>query len=457
MQMAIPENQKFTSLLLSLSIKEPADKKDLKSIEIPSTAEQNYTLWYKESSDLKIHSLIKKIQDELLRNKHASNEEIAIIILGVYCLFLRTEENAVPILNKIINEIVEGQVKQIYVIPLDLPIGFELNLDKFKIGKINNEKISYRCSKIRSKDYKSHEEQLFNKYAIERDDFYTKVIEWKSATIKHKYIDVKMLSFLIFEYFAYMAEYLFKEFWILLKEEQQLIFALGSCHLGDSYLQKLNNSMEISIFMNIGKSKWGTSNFSTQIKSTSFDVHDKTVHEVKKKIDFYQLNKNKNKELYNMLMNYTKFVASAKQNISDGNLNDGFIHFFIALELLLGQRNLNASAFINRASALTHLSFKRSFQEQVKIIEALYNKRSRYVHEGVQILESDSEMLWSICEEVLLCLLRMFKRDLENQFTFIDKWHIDIDYYISAMRADKEIAKEEIESIGIQLESIDKS
>jgi hypothetical protein len=75
-------------------------------------------------------------------------------------------------------------------------------------------------------------------------------------------------------------------------------------------------------------------------------------------------------------------MARAKRHLIDGRKDEGFLHFMIGLDLVLGEKQQSTAKVSRRAAALVHNRFGVSFADQEARLRKLYDIRSRYVHQG---------------------------------------------------------------------------
>lgn len=90
---------------------------------------------------------------------------------------------------------------------------------------------------------------------------------------------------------------------------------------------------------------------------------------------------------------FCDILSRGEKNIMNCQFNNAFIDFFIGLDFLLAPDTQKSKKLKSRISILVHQAFGRSLQDQVLILNDLYDMRSDYVHNGVDVsLESLYEL-----------------------------------------------------------------
>jgi hypothetical protein len=156
-----------------------------------------------------------------------------------------------------------------------------------------------------------------------------------------------------------------------------------------------------------------------------------------------------NSEAHNLLRQYAKFVTRGKRHLIDGRKDEGFLHFMIGLDLVLGEKQQTTAKVTRRAAALIHNHFGLTYVEQEAKLRKLYEVRSRYVHQGQSIDAENITALEAICTEIFNCLLRFQNRKKSAALT--SQWQKDIDYMVSAIEAGRIIEPQLLSDVGIEI------
>ncbi|MFC1574764.1 hypothetical protein ACFL3Z_01655 [Gemmatimonadota bacterium] len=251
-------------------------------------------------------------------------------------------------------------------------------------------------------------------------------------------------------YFQFSAQELFEGFWEALRGTQVLSYALTGAYFDGDALRKVPFGRSISIFQGQTGRTWGYVAPSGVMVDVELAFTNKRVPEALKEIAQYLGETETGSEIRSSLHAYCRFLARARTHASEGRGNEGFLHFIIALDLLLAGREGITATLSRRAAVLTHRAFGVPFKEQVELLERLYHGRSRYVHEGEDVPEEYVAQAEKTCVEIGYCLLRLARKGLGNQVGFVKRWHKNLDYVVSAIEADRHLRDEEFKEIGSQ-------
>jgi hypothetical protein len=73
----------------------------------------------------------------------------------------------------------------------------------------------------------------------------------------------------------------------------------------------------------------------------------------------------------------------------------------------------------------------------VKTIRKLYDRRSKYVHQGISPGDEDIELTEKICHEILKCLLRLQKDEGQRERLQISDWLKKLDLISAILETGK--------------------
>jgi hypothetical protein len=98
---------------------------------------------------------------------------------------------------------------------------------------------------------------------------------------------------------------------------------------------------------------------------------------------------------------YSRFLQRAHKRRLNGRRDEAFVHFVIALDLLLGLEGRSSESVCQRAGLLVHRQLGNQFEVQITVLKRLYDRRSKYVHEGKPASNDDLREVERICTEIL--------------------------------------------------------
>jgi hypothetical protein len=322
-----------------------------------------------------------------------------------------------------------------------------LKLGSFEISKLDLRKLEYQCKKAKSNFFDKYKPNLQNRLAIYRKFFSTKVINFIS--FKEKFYSASDTYKNIGNaYFTNLSHALFEDFWKSFLDEQHLFIALGAPYLHERNFQQFPLTEKLSIFLNIGGGTYGYVSL-IQINTKSLLELAGADLKIPQIVSELELNfdVDANTVISPSLKTFTLFVSKAKRHFLEERIDESFLHFVIALDLIFGEKDSATKSIVSRVSIVTYKKFGKDFQAQKAEIDKIYDARSKYVHKGISPAKSLNEQVEKICEEVLFCLLRINKKLNENTES---KWWVkNLDFLVSAIEAGRELEDTEFEKMGI--------
>jgi hypothetical protein len=362
-------------------------------------------------------------------------------LLHNYSFRERPSGRAVERLNEILAAVVECDVTQVFAVPVPPPQGYEFRIGRFGVGPLNAQRLAYWCERAGSDYFERYKDRLRGGLSVERDVFQAKVVDWKrfvpelNRTLSHVGPAVRSSRPILENYFQSVASELFMGFWEGLREDQVLTLAVGASLFSAEKLRVLPFAQSITILLRAASPRWG------YVAPTSVGVTielagtNTRIPEAEQTLRQYGVPAAGESELHASLSSFARFMGRAREHWWEGRREEGFLHFVIALDLLLGERGSSTDAVAGRSAVLVHRALGRSLDEQFRLLTKAYDKRSRYVHQGQQVEESDVESIDAVCHEVLFCLLRMYRDGRSSETEIIRRWHRDLDYLRSAIEA----------------------
>ncbi len=157
----------------------------------------------------------------------------------------------------------------------------------------------------------------------------------------------------------------------------------------------------------------------------------------------------RNSEIHQTIKTFSRFISKAKRHFLENRPNEAFLHYVIALDLVLGEKDASNKSIMERTAVLVYKALKNSYEDQKGIIRKIYDIRSRYVHKGEQAEMKYIKDVEQICYQILLCLLRLQKVNDNHCSGFMNKWLKDIDYISKGIEANKNISDKVIKDVGI--------
>ncbi len=156
-----------------------------------------------------------------------------------------------------------------------------------------------------------------------------------------------------------------------------------------------------------------------------------------------------NSEIHQTIKTYSLFLSKAKRYIWDSRIDEGFLHYLMAIDLVFGEKESLTKSIINRTSVIVYNKFGKDFDMQKRIIQRIYDARSEYVHSGHGVDESLIAEVEKICEEILHCFLRLQRKDDNHTPGFVSVWLKRLDLIAAVIRSKFPVENNDFEESGI--------
>jgi hypothetical protein len=408
-------------------------------------------LWYKDIDNFSISSFRKLLKKAFDLNKMRYSEELGDSFLHLYSYF-KIVPDPVSMLEEIFSHIQNVSLCQYFLIPAKIAVDFKgFKFGEFTFGELDERKLAYRCERATSDYFKRYQNQLKNKISIEREFQTVPIIVWQSLVGTHQLASSFSEALLI--YFEKLSDLMFQDFWISFSEQQSLQVSLGIPYINVEKLMRQLSAEKVTIFSNIDAFSRSIGYVVPMAQALDYISFPYLLGDEIKKKELELLSKYKfieftSSEIHKTMQSFSKFIAKAYIHLHEGRINEAFLHFVIALDLLFGDKGENTQTVSKRAAVLTYLTFDVSFEEQKKILLKIYDLRSRYVHSGINVEPSFLKSLMGICRIILEALFDLQAQQPER-FEIFTKWLKKLDYVIISYDAEVLISKEELKGIGI--------
>ena len=470
--MAIPERPDLNDFLSGIKLSSGKPPFPNGGIQIPfmPTKDQsgNMKLWLHHPVDTKVtfKGILKCVKRELIAAQHARRDEFALFVLAIATLMPAAQDSPISKINKIINQVCDADVTLYYALFAELPQVHNFEFPPFRIGPLRTEELRQRCEKANSAFYSGNRDRLRGAWAIERELQKVRVLDVES--IRQSIFDEPLVAgtrerweheaweSIVDGYFSLHNRVLFDEFWTELVSVQSTLLALGAPFFDPRPLSRFVQHMSIAVFDNLGRDRRsfvapaGTGHLPINLAN----VHDhvpKLREELKRSYDFERFDET---PLHRSIKLYTDFIGRARRHEIDGRISEAFLHFVIALELIFGDRQAIQKSVARRVAFITFGENRRSFHEQSGWIDNIYELRSRYVHNGVEIGdEARLDELRIVCKQVFECLMRFQARPPEGVArgeNALKAWLLNLDYLAAGMLAGKMPTEEQLSEVCVR-------
>jgi hypothetical protein len=399
--MPLPQSENFEALLASFAPERPSEGAGWEEfIAVPERGAFTQdggrfvlpaiSFWYRAEGDLSMEALQKKVASELAHHGHASNSGVAAAVLAMFAFAKKSPSSVVQQFNEGLR-VTTADLNQFFIFPSIAPVDYRFDVGPFTIGALNTERLAYQSKKAGSDFFERYQKSLRQlSLSFERRFRPIEVIDWRdvaqSTWPPSSASAGEAMPRIVDAYFDQLAALHFREFFAELEGLQELPIALGSGWFNLQRMQEFLRAQWVSVFLNIGDKRSGFVSPQAML-SMGVDLGGGhlgipfTKQYLRK---HFNLENFQTAEIHQSLRAFCHFLAKAVRHDDEGRHGEAFLHYIIALDLLLGDTGESSATVSSRSTVLTFGALKQNYATLLKEIKKAYDARSKYVHEGRQ-------------------------------------------------------------------------
>lgn len=456
--LAIPDIEPFQQFLSGLTFEPGEQQEDYGRIEVAAARTQSdlrtltltdpISLWYPKKSTLSPEAAVSRIGKELASCGHLAHPDIARVVLAFSCA-TTTAYPDVNHLNRVLSAVVDAQSSQFMIAWFPPhPDMKAFDMGRFRIGLLRRENLVYRCQRVDCDYFERYPRQFSNNLAIEGDAIPLKVVDLPEFSPQPRLRDlVRVLSDTYFEVLSsHLRRLFFEELW----SAQEFLIAAGAPYMNFDQPFFWQSGAFIAVFQNIGPAKWGYFCPFGLGGGIDFAKVDVRVPEKARQLrEIYQFHGFTTSEVHITLRSFGRFLAKARVHEAEGRRDEAFLHYMIALDLLFSERDSSTQSIARRTAMVVCRPLAEELDRSISRVKELYERRSRYVHQGESVTEQDLQSIKPLADEVLACLLRLQGRSENHVVGFVGHWIKKLDYLLAAEAAGRPWEIKELEECGI--------
>lgn len=464
--MPIPEVPDFESTLASFSLTKPIEREPHENVVVvPCTAgvdelgnrsdSPEITLWAATGKTVSIRGVVDRVARELKSHAHMDDQTSALLVVGLATLHPSFRANPIGCVNKLIAATAKAGLLQFFVLPASAPSGFELTFGSFRLGNLDVSKLNYWSQRAKS-DFHIKYAHLFNfpRMALERSLHSVSLIPFNLAEQLGFRRGERSSAYqsLVVSYLDHIAAEYWKRFWHDFVDEQGPFVAFGAPFLPDEPLRALPGTSLVSVFIKIagGPTGW-VSPASVGFIAIDFVSADKRVAAAREELKTtYGFEGFSEDEVHQTLRLFMLFLARAERHAAEGRTSESFLHFIIALDLLFGDVEEIGRTVAKRVAAATFGEFGKDCEKVKRRVATLYGLRSKYVHRGRELNDTNRSDAQEICGKVLRTFLRFQARPESRRPDAVSSWLKNIDIVAAKIEAGVEPSDAELVTNGVK-------
>lgn len=474
--MPIPDLPDFQEVLSRIRLSPVQASDQNASVQIPflpavdesGPVGQEASLWihYPTGTKVTFERLLERVNNELNVARHPTtavlegvkvHDRFALFVLALAALTPSRRGDIISRLNKILESVCNADVTLYHILAVQIPEQYKFEIPPFTIGPLRAQKLGYNCEKAGSDFYARYRDSLANSWAIEREPRKTRVLD--IPQIREAIFGSSIDGFvsqrwefqawrsIVNGYFPLHNALLFDQFLAELLSAQSILLAAGSPFFDTRSLYMLSGVIKthrVAVFLNLGADKGGfvAPGGTGPLFIDLARIHERIPGLLKELRQSYGFERFDESPLHRSIKLFADFVARGRRHEIDSRPNEALLHYVIALELIFGERQAIQKSVSERVALITFRENGRSFAQQRDWIDAIYDVRSRYVHDGTELTdEFQLNQLRSLCEQVFRCLMRLQAGNSQGSSRgkeALTMWLHELDYLAKGMIAGKQ-------------------
>jgi hypothetical protein len=402
--------------------------------------------------ELKFESVIKRIISEFDAIGCNADRDIAVAALGLIAETRAPGTSSVAHANHCLSSFQIANLHQSVVLPNKPSSEYEIQIGQFWLKAFDPKRILYWASRGQS-TYPIDLNVLKGCIALERSPLATKLIDWGNlsgcARLVAKWGNKIATESIMDIYYQAVARLFSRRIPILIKEDlmiqesgalvyieiDSLLNSIMAHHIGLFHWKRAARHISWALLHS------GSVLHMNFVPPAMFVTCEKWLRD---EFDFHGLSTSK--PLDSAIASYCRFLQRAQTHRLHNRPDEAFLHFVIALDLLLGLEGRSSESVCLRAAVLVHRQLGTPLDVQIGQLKRLYDRRSKYVHEGKPPTGSDLREIEKICIEVLWDLLATSGSGGIND---VDAWLKELDFIAGAIKASRQVPDNEFQSVGI--------
>jgi hypothetical protein len=447
--MPIPQTPEFDEILGRLAlVSNPGDQiaaaKEL-SIRpaLDSTGElrpeNRLFLMPPAGTTISIDGLIKRTTKELQQTGHIVTEELTIWLLAIFCSFVRIigKKGSVAELNYLMGCVGDADVNLYYTFSPRVSHEYAFRVGHFSFGPLDIAKLRYQCEQAQSDYFVRWEPSLRHQSAVQRDPLRIRVLDipriqqrFGSPETKDKVL-VALWGTILDGYFGALASRFFESFVDELYDFQHVLVAFGAPRLDPRFFSRVLGANMVAVFLGIGEEKAGfvAPAVIGQLRIDLVNAHKRipqTIHALREEFEFEGFD---GSALHELIHLFVKFVSRSTELRDETNYDEAILQLIVALEIVFARRQNIAESTTERAAAIISTASRLSFTNVCDVLGELYDKRSRYVHQGHRAVNSDEvDALLLLIRPVLVALMKLQTDPQRRTKESIEAWLVHLDF-----------------------------
>lgn len=401
---------------------------------------------------LQLESVLAKLSHAASRFGCADSRALSIVTLALIVETKPADLDAVEHANRCLEGTHSCRLMQSVVIPANPRPDYEVSFGTYAMRYFDPEKLLYWANRCKSA-YPTDIRNLRGWLALERDVVELSIIDWQRPSLIRalmaKWHHEIAKDVLLDGYYSEVAQAYADQIKGRLKQDVLVLESGAMVWVDLESLLGNPFTKVISLFQwKAGSVTAGWALYSEQIglyvNMTPPEVVSASREWLEAELGFKGLSDES--AFHRVVRTYCRFLHTAQGHRIEGRRDEAFLHFAIALDLLLGSEGRSSDSVSRRAGTLTYQQVGVTLDEQTDSLKRLYGARSKLVHEGRSVRQEEVDSVEMVCTEVLWAVLQSSAR---AEIDCLEKWIQKIDYLNAALCAGVSLSEAEFRLVGV--------
>lgn len=400
-------------------------------------------VWWQEKK-VPFHALIRALVRELEKCSHAANDDVALGLLGVLAFLNSRTQSTKSSVGFLSERLSSADVSHFFFLPGNLPEDQTcFDWHGFELGRIDMETFQRRCERAGSDYFEIMGKSLRRRFGLAAPFVRVRVFDFRRIAGEGLAEDGPMgiANSLVLNYFESTSRILQDRALDELERKEAPYWALEASPFEVGLFRENNGVERISVFLQFDD-KETKGGYVVPLQTTfTMKLPDwKALEPRRREI---QTSLSDNAPSFDGSANvFFRFASLCRRAAAFGRHNEAFLNAVIAMEILFSEKVETTKSVVSRTAALVWRRYN-SFSESEKKIKELYDMRSRYVHQGVDVGADAVDQVATLIGYLAAAVLQV--KDAGT----LDQWRLSLDWVVAGLRAGIELDCRTLDKLGV--------
>jgi hypothetical protein len=410
-------------------------------------------LWHRQDSNLSLTAFQKKLALWMDNLGIPASEGCVAPVIGMIAMMVEGGSSLTAALTEIQNSLRQMDVTYTFVLPHLHGEGWNgcLTWEGFRFERLDAAKLVYRCNKAKALTLAMFAGKLDSAPSFASPVFRRPLLDLAEVCWRLKTAAIQRYGDKILEaHLQGTSDSHQNAMWQAIEDAFLLPNALGVHLFNFAQLRWLAGAEIWTFYTGLGpgeKFSWvGKQVVMLPLKTPSFGEAQPVLARLAKNYQFDRIRKSK---LYPLLQNVSRSLIRSRNHLVGQRVDESFLFLIIAIEQVFSEKENTTQAVTRRTAIVVHRQLNMDYASASKHVGALYDVRSRLVHQGKPVTRQHRSAANSLGGVVVRSIMRLcLLPDAEND-GFRERWLKRLDLLVAGIEAEKPPSPGELTENGI--------